>query len=210
MKYKMIIFDFDGTLADTEDINFTIYLDLADKYKLKKVSKDDMSSLKRLSALDLIDYLDIKKRNIPAMVRRGRKILHGSIENVDLCKPEMKNVLEELKEKGYILGILTSNSKKNVFKFIQNHQLDMFEFVYNTGVFGKENWFRKIMKKYQVTADQILYVGDEIRDITATKHVDIDIVAVDWGYNTRESLMEHHPLHLIDSPEALLEIVLNG
>ena len=36
MKYKYVVFDFDGTLADTEDIVFTIYLDLADKFKLKK------------------------------------------------------------------------------------------------------------------------------------------------------------------------------
>lgn len=93
MKYKYVVFDFDGTLADTEDIVFTIYLDLADKFKLKKVSKDELYKLKKLSAFEAIDHLDIKKWDLPGLLRRGRKVLHGMIENIDLCKDNMKNVL---------------------------------------------------------------------------------------------------------------------
>ncbi len=209
MKYKYVIFDFDGTIADTEDINFTIYLDLADKYKLKKVSKNDMGSLKKMSAFDLIDYLDIKKRNIPAMIRFGRKILHGSIENIDMCKPTMEEVMLKLKENGIVLGILTSNSKKNVNKFIANHQLTVFSFVENSGMFGKERVFKKILRRYGVKKEEVLYVGDEIRDITATKNIGVDIASVDWGYNSREGLEEHKPEYLISEPEELLTICLN-
>lgn len=209
MKYKYVIFDFDGTLADTEDINFTIYLDLADKYKLKKVSKSDMGSLKKMSAFDLIDYLDIKKRNIPAMIRFGRKILHGSIENIDMCKPTMEAVMLKLKENGITLGILTSNSKKNVNKFIDKHQLTMFSFVENSGMFGKERVFKQILRRYGINKEEVLYVGDEIRDITATKNIGIDIASVDWGYNSRDGLEDHKPEFLISEPEELLEICLN-
>ncbi|HBH13620.1 MAG: Uncharacterized protein XD91_0493 [Clostridiales bacterium 38_11] len=209
MKYKYVIFDFDGTLADTEDINFTIYLDLADKYKLKKISKSDMGSLKKMSAFDLIDYLDIKKRNIPAMIRFGRKILHGSIENIDMCKPTIAEVMLKLKDNDIILGILTSNSKKNVNKFIEKHQLMMFTFIENSGMFGKERVFQKLLRRYNINKDEVLYVGDEIRDITATKNIGIDIASVDWGYNSRDGLEKNKPKYLISEPEELLEICLN-
>jgi phosphoglycolate phosphatase-like HAD superfamily hydrolase len=209
MKYKMVIFDFDGTLADTEDFNFTIYLDLADKYKIKKVSKDEMGSLKKLSAFELIDHLDIKKRNIPGMIRRGRKILHGSIENIDMCQPTMKSVLNTLHLKGILMGVLTSNSKKNVHKFLKRHELNCFSFVDNAGMFGKEGKLKKIVSKYGLSENEALYVGDEIRDITATKHVGMDIAAVNWGYNSEEALKDNDPTYLIGVPEELLGIIFD-
>ncbi|HAE42438.1 MAG TPA: hypothetical protein DCG34_05890, partial [Clostridiales bacterium] len=158
---------------------------------------------------DLIDYLDIKKRNIPAMIRFGRKILHGSIENIDMCKPTMEAVMLKLQENGITLGILTSNSKKNVNKFIDKHQLNMFSFVENSGMFGKERVFKQILRRYGINKEEVLYVGDEIRDITATKNIGIDIASVDWGYNTRDGLEDHKPEYLISEPEELLEICLN-
>ena len=56
-----VVFDFDGTLADTEDMVFTIYLDLADKFKLKKVSKDELYKLKKLSAFEVVSIEDLRK-----------------------------------------------------------------------------------------------------------------------------------------------------
>ncbi len=206
MKYKYVVFDFDGTLADTEDMVFTIYLDLADKFKFKKVSKDELYKLKKLSAFEVIDHLDIKKWDLPGLMRRGRKVLHGMIENIDLCKEGMKDVLCEMEDNNIMVGVLTSNSKKNVFKFISNHDLDMFTFIENAGLRGKEKKLLKIIAKYGMNKDEILYVGDEIRDVKAMDHIGIDVAAVDWGYNDRESLEASGPDYLISEPEKLLEI----
>lgn len=210
MKYKYVVFDFDGTLADTEDMVFTIYLDLADKFKIKKVSKDELYKLKKLSAFEVIDHLDIKKRDLPGLMRRGRKILHGMIENIDLCKANMKDILGEMENNNIMIGVLTSNSKKNVYKFINNHNLDMFSFIENTGLRGKEKKLTRIMSKYGMGNDEVLYVGDEIRDIKAMGSIGIDIAAVDWGYNDKESLKKAGPNYLVSEPEELLKICLSN
>jgi phosphoglycolate phosphatase len=115
-------------------------------------------------------------------------------------------VLTELDARGIKLGILTSNSKKNVNKFLINQKLDMFIFVDNSGLFGKESKLKKTMKRYGLNSEDILYVGDEIRDIFSTKHVGVDIAAVDWGYNDIESLKKNNPKYLISDPEKLIEI----
>ena len=70
MNYKCVIFDFDGTLADTEKVNFRIFQEIADKYKIEKLSLEDMRKLKKLSATEIIEHLNIKKRNIPGMMRK--------------------------------------------------------------------------------------------------------------------------------------------
>jgi phosphoglycolate phosphatase-like HAD superfamily hydrolase len=118
----------------------------------------------------------------------------------------MRGVLTELDARGIKLGILTSNSKKNVNKFLINQKLDMFIFVDNSGLFGKESKLKKTMKRYGLNSEDILYVGDEIRDIFSTKHVGVDIAAVDWGYNDSESLKKNNPKYLISDPEKLIEI----
>lgn len=207
MNYKCVIFDFDGTLADTEKINFKIFQELADKYKIKKVSLEELKKLKGLSALEVIEYLNIKKRNIPGMIRKGRRRLHASIEEVDWCRKEWPQVIKALKEKGYILGIITSNSKKNVVKFLKNKDTEYFEFIYNTGLTGKERKIKKAMKKKNLSKEDILYVGDEIRDIKSAHNTQIHIASVDWGYNTRESLERNEPDYIIEEPKELFNIL---
>ncbi|SRR6056297_1093030 len=207
MNYKCIIFDFDGTLADTEKINFRIFQEIADKYKIEKFSFEEMKKLKKLSASELIDHLNIKKRNIPGMLRRGRKKLHASIEEVDWCRENWPKTIEILKDKGYILGVITSNSKKNVRRFFDNKNVNYLEFIYNSGLTGKERKLKKVMRKKNLKPEEILYVGDEIRDIKSAHHMKIHIASVDWGYNTRESLERNNPEYIIEKPMELIEIM---
>lgn len=207
MNYKCVIFDFDGTLADTEKINFGIFQEIADIYKLEKISFEEMKKLKKFSASEIIDHLNIKKRNIPGMIRKGRRKLHASIEEVDWCRERWPEVIQELKKAGYIIGIITSNSKKNVKKFLKNKNAEYFEFIYNSGLTGKERKIKKVMRKRKLSNEDILYVGDEIRDIKSSHNMKVHIASVDWGYNTRESLERNRPDYIIEEPEELIQIL---
>jgi phosphoglycolate phosphatase-like HAD superfamily hydrolase len=207
MNYRCVIFDFDGTLADTEKINFGIFQEIADIYKLEKISFEEMKKLKKFSATEIIDHLNIKKRNIPGMIRKGRKKLHANIEEVDWCRESWPEVIQELKKAGYIIGIITSNSKKNVKKFLKNKNAEYFEFIYNSGLTGKERKIKKVMRKRKLSNEDILYVGDEIRDIKSSHNVKVHVASVDWGYNTRESLERNRPDYIIEEPKELIQIL---
>jgi phosphoglycolate phosphatase-like HAD superfamily hydrolase len=73
-------------------------------------------------------------------------------------------------------------------------------------MFGKESKMRKIIKKDKLELEDVLYVGDEIRDIHAAKNTGIDIASVAWGYNTVESLKKHKPEYIIYEPFELIDI----
>lgn len=47
MAYKCVVFDFDGTLADTEEKTFNIYNDMAEKYKYRKITKEEAAAYKK-------------------------------------------------------------------------------------------------------------------------------------------------------------------
>ncbi len=206
MKFKYIFFDFDGTIADTEIINFKIFEQLADKYNLKRISYDELIHIKKMSARQLIDYLHVKKRKLPFILRRGKKLLNQNIRNVELCKDNFIDIATILKAKGVKLAIITSNSRRNVNSFLQKHKVDCFDFIISSSLFGKEHKIRKIIKREKLNLDEVLYVGDEIRDIAAAKSSNIKIATVAWGYNTVESLLDHEPDYLLNDPEELIDI----
>ena len=210
MKYKYVIFDFDGTLADTEEANFVIYQKLAEKYNLRNITMDELGHLKKMNAKDVMAYVELKKRYLPFILKKGKSLLTQDIKNIRLCKPDIFNIIKELKEMGVKTAIITTNSKANVNLFLETHNVDFFDLVVSATMFGKESKMKRIVKKEKIYISEFLYVGDEIRDIIAAKNAGMDIASVGWGYNTVESLKKHEPNYLIFEPSELIEIVRKG
>ncbi len=206
MKYKYVFFDFDGTLADTEEVNFVIYQKLAEKYNLRNITLDELGHLKKMSAKEIMEYVEVKKRYLPFMLKRGKKLLTQDIRNVKLCKSDIFDTIKQIKSLGIKVAIITTNSKTNVKIFLEEHNADYFDFISSSTMFGKESKIRKIMKREKLKKSEVLYVGDEIRDIHASNRAGIDIASVGWGYNTVESLKKNKPKYLVFESDELLDI----
>jgi phosphoglycolate phosphatase-like HAD superfamily hydrolase len=70
---------------------------------------------------------------------------------------------------------------------------------------GKQRGLRRVLRQTALAAHDVLYIGDEVRDITAAQDVGLDVAAVTWGVNSRSLLAQHSPSQLIDRPEQLLD-----
>lgn len=206
MKFKYIFFDFDGTIADTEKVNFKILEQLSDKYKFRRLAMNELHSAKKMNAFQLMHHLNVKKYKLPFILRKGKKLLKQNIINIELCMNNFAEVLPSLKNAGVKLAIITSNSKKNVSLFLQKHNLDCFDFIVSSSLFGKEHKIRKIIKKGNIDPSDVIYVGDEIRDISAAKLANIKIAIVSWGYNSVESLVSYDPDFVLEDPSDLIDL----
>ena len=207
VKYKYVFFDFDGTLADTEEVNFVIYQKLAEKYNLRNITLDELGHIKKMSAKELMEYVELKKRYLPFILKRGKKLLNQDIRNVKLCKPDILETIKNIKSMGIKVAIITTNSKANVRMFLEEHNADYFDYIFSSTMFGKETKIKKLVKKEKLKNCDVLYVGDEIRDIHAANRAGIDIASVSWGYNTIESLRKNKPQFLVHEPLELLNIL---
>ena len=58
-----------------------------------------------------------------------------------------------------------------------------------------------------MTTSEILYIGDEVRDIVSTRKVGVNMIAVTWGYNARTRLQRESPGWLVDKPADILEVI---
>lgn len=64
-----------------------------------------------------------------------------------------------------------------------------------------------LLRKYGIRPEETIYVGDETRDIEAARKTNIEIIAVSWGYNSKQLLEKQKPDFLIDKPRQLVDIL---
>ncbi|QIR38288.1 HAD-IA family hydrolase [Tolypothrix sp. PCC 7910] len=208
MTQKVIIFDFDGTIADTVDALVSIANRLAVEFGYVQISQEELALLKNLTSREIIKYSGISVFKIPFLVKKVKGELKNKIHEFKPI-PGIKEALIELKAQGYSLGIITSNSKDNVTEFLKVNELDnLFDFIYSgVTIFGKKTIINNVLKQKQLKPQQVIYVGDETRDIEASKKANIQVIAVTWGFNSPEILAKQKPDFLIHHPSELLTVV---
>ncbi|MBS3051796.1 MAG: HAD-IA family hydrolase [Candidatus Aenigmarchaeota archaeon] len=205
MKLKAVIFDFDGTIADSLVTGLEIFNRLSKKYGYKEIK--DPEKHRNMTARELIKELGISIYKIPFIEREVKFELNKEIRKIKIF-PGLKDVFTKLEKNKIKLGILTTNTEKNVEDFLDAHKLKMFEIIIAKGsLFGKHKLMKELIKNSNLAKDELIYVGDEIRDIEAAKKTGIRIVSVTWGTNSKKSLEKMGPDYIIEKPEELLELV---
>ena len=198
---KCIIFDFDGTMANTNKLiieNIKIFVE-ENKIEIPKNYRD-------YSLRELLELSKIHPLSAFAFARKMHNIIGKNIENINLF-PGIKEAIEKMKEK-YTIGIVTSNSKKNVLKLLQRNGINgCISFIEggNT-LLGKDHKIKKIIKKGDFLPNEVLYIGDEVRDIIAGKKAKTKTAGVAWGINSKTRLKEENPDFFIENVSELLEI----
>ena len=196
---KVLLFDFDGTIADSFENFLEIFAVLANKYHFPALSRDELEKLRSEDARRLIKHLKVPFYKIPFMARDMKKM---QFEKIHKIKPfvGLPSMLTQLKKQGYTLAILTSNGKANVQSFLQNNHIDLFTHIYSvSNIFGKDKAINNFLKQNKLQKADVLYIGDEIRDIQVCKKVSVLIVSVTWGFNNKEGLAKNKPDFLIDT-----------
>ncbi|MBW4685917.1 MAG: HAD-IA family hydrolase [Komarekiella atlantica HA4396-MV6] len=208
MTQKVIIFDFDGTIADTVDALVSIANRLAVDFGYKQITPEQLGFLKNLTSREIIKYSGVSLLKIPFLVKKVKAELKNKIPELKPI-PGIQEALIELQTEGYKLGIITSNSQDNVIQFLTiNNLAHLFDFIYSgITIFGKTTIINNVLRQKQLKSQEVIYVGDETRDIEASKKANIQVIAVTWGFNSLEVLARQNPDFLIRQPSELLEVI---
>ena len=207
MNKSLLIFDFDGTIADTLSIAMNIVGDLKDEFNLPEVSKEQFLELKSKRVKELLKLSGLSWLQLPRFIRKARTQFK---RHIHLVKPiqGMPEAIKTLHQQGYKMGILTSNTQEGVQEFLSTNELDYFEFIQSSDSLSvKARYLTNILKKNRLKPGEVIMIGDEIRDVAAAQKVGIDSIAVCWGFNSVELLESQKPDHLFQDPEQLLELL---
>jgi phosphoglycolate phosphatase len=201
---RAVIFDFDGTIADSLPVAIQVFESITSRPE--RFTNEQVQKMRDLSVPELIKALRIPKWKVPILLFRGRRMLREHLYGIPV-HAGVAHALRQLHEQGVPLFILSSNSTENVRKYLQRHKLlDCFDGVYGgASLLGKAPLILKLLNKEKLRPDHTWYVGDEVRDVSAARAVGMHIISVTWGYNTHGALATKEPDHLVDTAQELLQ-----
>lgn len=189
MKYKLAIFDFDGTLADSLSWFLGIINDVADKYRFRRIEDYEFDVLRGYDNRKIIAHLRMPMWKMPFVLRHMRKRMTKDIHGISLF-PGVDRMLRELIAGGLEVAIVTSNSTVNVRTVLGPENASLIKY-YACGarIFGKPAKIKKVLRWSGVNPAEVICIGDEIRDLHAAHSVGAAFGAVSWGYASPESFI---------------------
>ena len=202
---QQVIFDFDGTLVDSLPVALAIAREVVPEMEL---SNKQLQMLRQMPARDVIKQSGIPRWKQLRLLVKGKKLLAQHLDELHVF-PGMAQAVADLSGAGYNLVLVSSNSEHNIRKVLRRHKIEQyFAGVYgNVGLFNKARIFKVALKKQRASADQAVYVGDEVRDIEAADTARIKVVAVTWGYNSEKILKAYRPDYLARTPQQLVRAI---
>jgi phosphoglycolate phosphatase len=180
---------------------------MSDKYGFRKITRKEANKLILLSLKDRLKFLRISIVQLPFMVLE-LKNKYASI--LPLIQPftGIKEVLISLKQQNIRSVIISSNSVENIKQFLVKHDLDLFEAIHSqSNIFGKHRSIKALLHQLKIGSQEVIYIGDEHRDIEACKKANIKIIAVKWGVDPVALLKMANPDYIVDNPADIIKVI---
>ena len=189
-KIKAVLFDLDGTLADTSPDMCASLNRVLVSHKLKTVDCINLKKHISRGAIGVIDYASqINGRDIDSSLLRSEFLndyKHNPFVKTELNKG-MDNLINYLIKKNILIGIVTNKHSRYVMKIIDGLGLTNKLSCIVTGdmVLNAKpaiDGLIKATKKIQCNVNEIIYVGDDERDIIAGRDAGMHTIAADFGF----------------------------
>ena len=179
----LLLFDFDGTLADTLSLGVSVFNDIARESGQTLVSEADLVTLRNSGLRVLLQEKRLSPWRVMGLAHGIQQGMASRCGEIELFAGVRESLLE-LQQDGIIMGIVTSNSNRNIAAVLNRYKIaHCFRFtVSSVSIFGKASALQRVTRKLAVPGQHALYFGDERRDAEACRAAGIEFAGVNWGY----------------------------
>lgn len=210
MKYGLVIFDFDGTLADSFPFFVGSINQLADRHGFARVPPEEVESMRGQDARRILARVGLPLWKVPKLARDYTALMAEHLDEIQLF-PGVATMLQRLADAGVALAVVSSNADRNVRRLLGPECARRMQVIEcGVSLFGKRMRLKKVLRATHFGARDALYIGDEVRDAEAARGADIAFGAVTWGYATAAALLTHDPAELFSRPAQIAEILLSA
>jgi phosphoglycolate phosphatase len=207
VRYKLAIFDFDGTLADTLPWFLNAVNRMAEKHGFNRIEAGEVETLRGYSARQIVEHLGVPAWKLP---RIGIDMRRWMAEDIRQIRPfdGIGAMLRGLSDRSVALAVVSSNAYDNVRHVLGAEHAKLISYYEcGTSLFGKRGKLRSVLKKSGARPGEAIFIGDEIRDIEAARAEGIPFGAVAWGYTHVEALEAYAPAEVFADAAEVVEKV---
>jgi 2-phosphoglycolate phosphatase len=214
-RYRLAIFDFDGTLVDSVTGIWKTADDMASQFGMKGFERGEIVASIGTGLDSFVNDLfprQVKELGMEKVLKIYRKSYDVNyIEGLKVFK-NVKKTLALLYAKGMTLAIVSNKLKK----YVDNICKEAGIFDYFDVTLGSEDVIRMkpdpyavyhLMKKYRVKKREIIFVGDSQYDVETAKNAGVDCVYLTYGYADKNVLKKFKPAFVFDDFGKIRDIV---
>lgn len=201
MRYDLIIFDLDGTLADSFAFFVSVHNQLADRHGFRRIAPAEFDALRGRSARDIMRHVRLPRWKLPWVARSFVRLMRAA--DIPLFAG-VGPMLQQLERSGAALALVSSNAADNCRRILGDaHWQRLVHVECGASILGKRRRIARVLRATGIEPARAIYVGDQITDAEAARAAGVAFGAVAWGYATRASLERLQPAHLFDAVEEL-------
>lgn len=203
---KYVAFDFDGTLVDSRSVFISVFNQLASKHNFLKIEWENMTHLRSLSMSERFNYLKVPLYKLPFLTAQFLSLYTKSLSDIVIV-PGIKSTITALKNMGLSVAVISTNSKANIKAVLDLHDLDIPEVYSSSKLFGKHHIIKKFLNQQKLKPSEVVYVGDEHRDLLACRKNQVKMIWVSWGYDSRSIIDKERPDFIAEAPDTIVSIL---
>lgn len=208
--YRYVIFDFDGTLADSGDAAIRAMNRMSENHGFETIREKDIPKLRKMSVRERCGHVGVNPLRLPFLANEYYDIFSEMMSEVDLY-PGVEDLISKLHREGAGIAVISSNSESNIREFLKMKEIEIIDDVIcSNNVFKKHSIIKKFLKQKGLNPEDAIYVGDETRDIRASRKAGVKVIWVDWGLDIEENARMENPDYKVSDPDEIYEIVKEG
>ncbi|WP_257164942.1 HAD-IA family hydrolase [Bradyrhizobium sp. SRS-191] len=204
MSYSLVIFDLDGTLADSFPWFRRNVNTVAARYRFRPVVDEDVERLRHASTAEVLDHLGVSRWKLPLIARHIRRLKTEQAASIPLFAG-VEAMLAALADAGLRLALVSSDTEANARQKLGASAALFTAFDCSAALYGKARKFRRVVKRTGVAPAEVIAIGDETRDIEAARAAGIAFGAVTWGYAAEKALRDRQPDLVFTRMEEIVE-----
>jgi phosphoglycolate phosphatase len=213
MKYKAIIFDWDGTLMDSVGKIVECIQNSAEYLGLGVPTKHDAKQVIGISLVPAMQKLfDLPNAKAAEKVANQYKSYYAQHEEVS--SPLFDGVVElltHLKQQGYLLAVATGKGRRGLLHAWEHTQTEHFFDTHRCADDAQSkpspDMLEQILEELGIQAHQALMIGDTSYDMAMAAAIGMDRIGVSFGVHDKNILDKHKPLAVIDSINELINFL---
>jgi len=204
----ILLFDFDGVLADTLDDLLNFGRIACEQLGLPRTpTPADLDALETMSFVDYGHQLNLPEQHIDEFVSLCLEMFHQRTQS-----PKIFGGMAQVIEQAAIhhqIGIITGNTTQTVEKFLEEHELQQYiKIIIGVEQPGsKSEKIERALEFFTRSENNVYIIGDSVSDIHAAKQTSIKSIAVSWGHQSIQKLEAANPDYLVQSPQELQHLL---